>query len=74
MTRFMNNDESLGVVHLYTSLNDRVLRVREQKNNKKDHECEHCKSIILSGSSSFYVTGLSAGRFYDYHACTQCYE
>lgn len=70
----MNNDESLGVIYLYTSLNDRILRVRKQKKNKKDHQCEYCKSVIKSGGSSYYITGMNAGRFYNYHACTLCYQ
>ncbi|WP_179089072.1 hypothetical protein [Paenibacillus odorifer] len=71
----MNNDEYQGLLHSYNSFaQDRILRVRIQKSNKKEWECVFCECIIPKGKGSAYYTGLNGGRFYDYHTCLKCYE
>lgn len=71
---FINNDESLGMVYTYDSYaEDRVLRIRIQKRNKKEWKCLFCDNAIPIGSGSAYHSGLSRGRFYEYHVCMSCY-
>lgn len=70
---YKNNDEALEKNYQYNSLNDRVLRIRKQNSNRKIHECEYCNCLIELIDSCYYITGLSAGQFYGYYVCINCY-
>jgi hypothetical protein len=75
MSVYKDNDETQDQIHSYnTFAEDRVLRVRVQRHNKKDQKCYFCKVIIIKDAGSAYFTGLSGGQFYNYHVCLKCYQ
>lgn len=75
MPEYVQDDEFLDeIVHYNSLIQDRVLRVRIQKRNKKEWNCLNCSYKIPVGEGSAYFTGLSCGQFYEYHLCLKCYE
>ncbi len=71
---YINNDESSGKNYSYSSLQDRVFRIRKQNYSKTKHECEYCGCEIELKDRCYYITGISECKFYGYYVCIKCYE
>jgi hypothetical protein len=71
MTRFINNDEDLGIAYLY---NDDFHRSKTISKTKKSHTCAFCEGEILAGSACNYIIGKAVGQFFYYHSHATCPE
>lgn len=74
MSVYIANDEDLGKAYTYSSLNDRILRVRIQKSNKADFLCLMCDEVKQKDEGSVYYSGLCEGKFYTYKTCLRCHD